>query len=247
MNEEKFTGKAGDYAATRPSYPKELTDFLYEKYVTENSVIADVGAGTGKFTKLLLERGSTVYCVEPNPDMMKKAKELLCGYGRFIPVSASAENTTLPDRSVDFITAAQSFHWFDKERFAKECRRISKGKALCALIWNSYDASDVAVKELERLNFENLSRFKGFAGGSAPEKGVDGFFEKYETTTFTSRLIYDLDAFVGRCFSSSYSPERQSETGAAYASALTRFFDKHARGGILTLPLVTICHAGKVL
>lgn len=247
MNEEKFSGKAEIYEKYRPSYPSELFDLLYSRYVDPESVIADVGSGTGKFAKPLLERGNTVYCVEPNADMMDKAKLLLDGYGGFIPVCASAENTTLPDASVDLITVAQAFHWFEKGAFAKECKRISKSKAVCALVWNAYDSKHSAVRQLETLNFSCLTKFKGFAGGASPESGVTDFFERYKTFNFTHDLLFDFDSFVGRCFSSSYSPDRQSDEGKRYLSLLTGFFEKYSDGSLLTLPVSTVCHVGTVL
>lgn len=246
MNDDKFSGKADVYDKFRPTYPAELSDLLYSKFITPRSTIADIGAGTGKFSKLLLERGNTVYCVEPNEDMMKIARETLCTYRGFMPVCASAESTTLPDDSIDLITAAQAFHWFDKTEFARECKRISKDKAVCSLIWNSYDTDDPTVKDLEKLNFDSLSKFKGFAGGSSPEKGVSDFFEKYETYRFVQSVIFDSDSFLGRCFSSSYSPAIQSEDGSRYRALLTNFFEKHSRDGMLSMPVKTICHVGRV-
>lgn len=246
MNEDKFTGKAEIYDKYRPSYPSGLFDLLYSRYVTPQSVIADVGSGTGKFSKLLLDRGNTVYCVEPNADMMQKAKLLLGGYEGFRPVCASAENTALPDASVDFITAAQAFHWFDKQGFARECKRISKGEAVCALIWNAYDAACPTVAVLEKLNFSSLAKFKGFAGSSSHESGVLDFFRQYETFTFVQDRRFDFEAFVGRCFSSSYSPDKQSDEGKRYLSLLTEFFEKRSDGGILSLPVLTVCHVGSV-
>ena len=66
MNENKFSGKADVYDKFRLSYPEELFDLLYSEYITPRSIIADIGSGTGKFAQPLLERGNTVYCVEPN-------------------------------------------------------------------------------------------------------------------------------------------------------------------------------------
>lgn len=247
MNEEKFSGKAEIYQKYRPYYPRSLFDLLYLRYVDSDAVIADIGSGTGKFAKLLLDRGNTVYCVEPNVDMMDKAKILLARYDGFRPVCASAENTSLPDSSVDFITAAQAFHWFDKRAFAKECKRISKGKAVCALVWNAYDSKSTAVKELETLNFSCLTKFKGFAGGMSPESGVTDFFQQYETFNFSEDHHFDSDSFIGRCFSSSYSPDRQSEEGKRYLSLLNDFFEKHSERDVLSLPVSTVCHIGTLL
>ena len=247
MNEEKFTGKAKTYASSRPSYPDELIDLLFRDYISPDSVIADIGSGTGIFSKLLLERGSKVFCVEPNEDMQSEAKIFLSGFDKRVFVQANAENTALPDKSVDFITAAQSFHWFDRKKFAAECKRICRQKPVAALIWNSYDANAGSVKELESINAECCPDFKGFAGGSKPENGVSGFFVNYSSFRFPSERVFaDEATFIDRCFSSSYAPLRESERGKIYAEKLSQLFKKHSENGRLALPVVTVAHIGEV-
>ncbi|MDE6723918.1 MAG: class I SAM-dependent methyltransferase, partial [Eubacterium sp.] len=121
-NANLFNGRAKVYTQGRPSYPKELIDTLYTHYgVSYNSVIADIGSGTGKLSKQLLDKGSMVYAVEPNDDMRVIAEKELSEYSKFISVRGNAENTLLPDYSVDFITVAQAFHWFDIKKFRLEC------------------------------------------------------------------------------------------------------------------------------
>jgi 16S rRNA A1518/A1519 N6-dimethyltransferase RsmA/KsgA/DIM1 with predicted DNA glycosylase/AP lyase activity len=94
MNEEKFTGKADIYAKYRPTYPDSLMDYLYSQVgFQKSSVIADIGSGTGKFSQLLLQRGSLVYGVEPNEDMRRTAEKELSQYPDFISVDAPAEST----------------------------------------------------------------------------------------------------------------------------------------------------------
>ena len=118
MNEDKFTGLGELYAQFRPSYPEELIAYLFSFVgIGEEDVIADIGSGTGIFTKQMLEKGNTVYGVEPNADMRKIAEAALTDFKNFISVSATAENTTLPDHSIDVITVAQAFHWFDRAVF----------------------------------------------------------------------------------------------------------------------------------
>ena len=121
----KFDGYAKDYTAGRPSYAEELITCMYEKYgISDRSVIADIGSGTGKFAKHLLEKGSEVYCVEPNEDMRHTAEKELNSYENFHSVSGGAEQTTLSDHFVDFITTAQSFHWFNVSKFRQECKAL---------------------------------------------------------------------------------------------------------------------------
>ncbi len=110
---DKFTDKAEIYAKYRPSYPLEYIEYLIsEAGLNEESMIADIGSGTGIISRQLLGRGYTVIGVEPNDDMRKVAEQTLKPDSRFISVKATAENTTLNDNSVDLVTVAQAFHWF---------------------------------------------------------------------------------------------------------------------------------------
>ena len=126
---ENFTDKADIYAKYRPSYPNEYIDYLLSaNELNENQIVADIGSGTGIFSHQLLESGLHVIGVEPNDDMRKMAEQSLNQYPRFQSIKATAENTTLKENSVDLVTVAQAFHWFDKEAFKIECQRILKQK-----------------------------------------------------------------------------------------------------------------------
>ena len=130
---ENFTDKAD---------PNEYIDYLLSaNELNENQIVADIGSGTGIFSRQLLESGLHVIGVEPNDDMRKMAEQSLKRYPRFQSIKATAENTTLKKNSVDLVTVAQAFHWFDKEAFKIECQRILKQKANVALVWNSRDVT----------------------------------------------------------------------------------------------------------
>lgn len=153
MNENKFDGMGNIYAKFRPNYPKDFIDFLFtDLNLPKNCVFADIGAGTGILTKQLLEKGATVYAVEPNDDMRKVAENNLNKFSKFIPVKGTAESTTLPDNSIDIITVAQAFHWFDRQKFKKECQRILKPSGKVILIWNSRDSRSELVIENDSIN-----------------------------------------------------------------------------------------------
>src|SRR3954452_19543059 len=98
----RFSNSVEQYVKYRPSYPKEIIPFL-ERTVGLNSsfVIGDIGSGTGISSKLFLDNGSKVYAVEPNEKMRRKAEELLHNYNSFLSIEATAEQTTLPDASID--------------------------------------------------------------------------------------------------------------------------------------------------
>ena len=124
---KRFSDRVADYVKYRPSYPHELIDFLESNaFLTESSVIADIGSGTGLLTKLFLDRGYEVYGIEPNKEMREAGEDFLKEYDKFRSVNGTSEKTTISDHSVDLITAGQAYHWFDIEKTAVEFKRILK-------------------------------------------------------------------------------------------------------------------------
>ena len=92
--------------------------------LSADSSVADVGSGTGLLAELFLKARNRVLGIEPNREMREAGEQLLPGYERFVSSDAIAEVTTLPDHNVDFVTAGQAFHWFDRERVSVEFARI---------------------------------------------------------------------------------------------------------------------------
>ncbi|WP_163199847.1 MULTISPECIES: class I SAM-dependent methyltransferase [Bifidobacterium] len=152
-----FHGKARAYADARPDYPAAAVDYI-GSMIAEGSVVAEVGAGTGKFTVPIARYGGGVgdgrgdaggngvdgradgpakarrryeiRAVEPDADMRTALIEATRPYANVTVVDGSAEHTTLPDASVDAVVCAQALHWFDHDTFLAECRRISRGRRL---------------------------------------------------------------------------------------------------------------------
>src|SRR2546428_10308203 len=123
----RFSSRVEDYARYRPGYPPEVIQLLKtECGLSAESVVADVASGTGIFTRMLLDNNCRVFGVEPNAEMRHAAEEFLAGYARFKSLNGTAESTTLPDHSVDIITAAQAAHWVDPSKVLPEVRRILK-------------------------------------------------------------------------------------------------------------------------
>ncbi len=247
---KNFSGRAQDYTAGRPTYAKTFIEFLYnEGGLTEESVIADVGSGTGKFAKQLLEKGSGVFCVEPNDDMRNTAIGELQHFMKFSAVNGTASDTKLPNASVDIVTTAQAFHWFDVEEFQKECKRILKSDGTVILIWNMRDMEAELNKESYAIYKTFCPRFKGFGGGiEKDDVRIKNFFvEKYERLVFENPLFYDKDTFIKRSMSGSYSLKEGDERYEEYIAALGKLFDKYAVEGILTMPNQTVAYIGKII
>src|SRR5229473_1629955 len=113
---QRFSNRVADYVRYRPGYPAELLDLLRSECpLRPGHVIADIGSGTGFLSELFLKNGNRVYGVEPNQAMRQAGEEYLASYDGFSSIEGSAEATTLDDASVDFVTAGQSFHWFEPD------------------------------------------------------------------------------------------------------------------------------------
>ncbi len=247
---EKFTGKSAVYEKSRPGYPAACYTYLMETAgLTTGSRVADVGAGTGLFSRGLLERGLTVYAVEPNEDMRREAERLLSEVPDWHSFSGTAEHTGLPGQCVELVTAAQAFHWFDPDVFREECRRILKPAGFTALVWNHRDAESPLVRENAAVCREYCPDFHGFSGGADhSQPRYADFFRGglYETRRFSNDLFYTLEGFVGRNLSSSYAPRPGDGNYRPFIDAVTALFRRYEQNGRLRQPNVTVCHIGQV-
>lgn len=253
MNENRFDKKGRIYSASRPSYPDELFGILSgEGIIGKNSVLADIGAGTGIFSAQLSKYAKKVYAVEPNEDMRKAANEFLFYTDNTEVSGGSAENTGLKNGCIDCIAAAQAFHWFDGSLFAKECKRILKPHGAVVLVWNIRDENDPLIKanyEINRVycdNFTSLGEKTGFSGKN--RDSIDSFFSMLGTNakhiTLKNNIKYDLDTFIGRNLSSSYAPIGAAAKG--YVKALSDLFSEYENNGEVAYPYITDCFYGKL-
>jgi len=245
-----FTDKADIYAKYRPSYPNEYIDYLFSaNQLNSDRIVADIGSGTGIFSHQLLERGLHVIGVEPNNDMRNVAEQSLNIHSRFISINATAENTTLKENSVDLVTVAQAFHWFDKKAFKIECQRILKQKANVALVWNSRDLTSPIIKENAEICQKTCSNFKGFSGGMEETSEVfNSFFNdgKYEFKKYQNDLLFDYEGFLGRNLSASYAPKKNDEEYKRFVFLLTELFEKYSKNGKIVLQNITRSYLGNV-
>jgi len=236
MNYGKYTFNAEKYSKYRTEYPKEFIDYLYDDIgLSNNSVIADIGSGTGKLSRQLLLKGSHVYCVEQNTDMRRVAEKDLLKLSNFISINGTAENTTLQNSSVDFITVGTAFHWFNIEQFRKECQRILKPNGKVILVWISRPVN-------RNKNFE--INFNGLSGGKeeTPEL-ISPFFKNknYEYKIFQESSSYAKDGFIGRTLSTF-----DKLTDAKYIDELSNLFDNHKINDTITINLYTRSFVGEV-
>lgn len=236
-NLHKFSGKADIYSIGRPSYAQKAIDLIFE--LNPNAItFADIGSGTGILTEQLLTKGRTVYAVEPNNDMRCVAEKRLKRYANFVSIAATAENTTLEKSSIDVITVAQAFHWFDIKTFKKECERILRNKMNVFLIWNRKDIESEIMSDIREIYSLYCPTFKGHAGGKINEIVcmIEEFFDnKMQTTMFENDIVYDLNGFLNMHLSQSYSPLPNSENYSKYVQKMTEIFNKYQNNGTLKM------------
>lgn len=249
MNEKRFDGKGEIYAKARPQYAQALLEFLNQNgFVASDSIVADIGAGTGIFTVQIAKTAKTVYAVEPNADMREKAEMAYANYPNILSVAAPAENTTLAENSADCVTVAQAFHWFDRAAFRKECQRILKPNGTVILIWNDRDSESEIIRANYALNKKYCSGFKGTAGGMdfKNDNFSDFFCGKVQTKIFDNPIQYDKETFISRNLSSSYAPKAGDTNYAVYVEELGKLFDKFNSNGQIEYPYITRCYIGTV-
>jgi ribosomal protein S18 acetylase RimI-like enzyme/SAM-dependent methyltransferase len=235
---QRFTNRVDDYVRGRPGYPPGVATLASRFGLVPSWTIADVGAGTGISAAMLLEAGCSVIAVEPNAAMRGIATARLGANPRFRAVDAAAESTTLPDRSVDAVFAAQAFHWFGRARFRAECLRILKPRGTAALIWNirKAEASPFAAA-YEALIREFATDYLKVRHENVSEQEIASFFgAPHERHDFDNVQVLDRDGLRARLVSSSYVPGAGMPRHDAMVAALDRLFEEHEISGVVELP-----------
>lgn len=246
-NTKRFDGKGELYAKARPKYAEELFDYLKNTFnINSGSVFADIGSGTGIFSEQLINCGYTVYAIEPNEDMRKKAEEKLGGCENFHTVNGTDKNTSLPEFSVDYITAAQAFHWFDVSAFKKECRRILKPGGKVMLIYNSRDTEAECTKALAKIRRKYNPDFHGFSNGISDDACKAFFDYQCDVLKWDNSLTYNRQGYVDRLLSSSYSLNESDSKYEEYIADIYTLFEHFSTGGKITVPTNTVMYYGGI-
>lgn len=226
----RFSDVVENYVKYRPDYPAQVLECLEENFgLTRGDVVADIGSGTGIFTKHFVKAGYKTYGVEPNEQMRKYCERDLASYPNFKPVDGQAEQTELPDKYIDLITVAQAFHWFDTRIAVPEFYRILKPSGLIALVWNErktlcnafmdgYDnllrqyCPDYTATDHKNYSFERIMEI--FPGKKVERKKFDNYQEM------------DYYALEGRLKSCSYCLKPEHDQYSLLFGCLQDLFGK---------------------
>jgi Methylase involved in ubiquinone/menaquinone biosynthesis len=240
------------YVKFRPTYPDEAVSHMLRHRQGAASIdIADIGAGTGILSAQLLRYGHRVFAVEPEEQMRQAAQATLSGCPGFQSVDGSAEATTLPNRSVDLVVAAQALHWFEPTAARREFARILRPGGRAAAIWNERRRIGSAFRTayehfLSEMQQDIVGDRKCYAETVGDVAGR--FFEvgSYTEAAFSHNDRLDRRQFAGRILSGSFAPGAAHERYGHWCAAIDDFFEVHAERGYVTIEYESVVVIGTV-
>lgn len=247
----RFSDRVDNYVRYRPGYPAEVIGILRDEAgLTAESIVADVGSGTGILSELFLRNGNAVACVEPNDDMRHAAEKRLRGYPEFQSVAGSAEATTLPTASVDLVVAGQAFHWFDRPRARQEFARILRPGGWVVLLWNSRRTDSTPfLKDYEALLEQYGTDYRQVQHQNVTPDVLAGWFAdgEYQTRTVYNEQRFDFAGLKGRLLSSSYAPNESHPNCGPMLDRLRELFDQHQHADQVCIEYDTELYFGHVV
>jgi SAM-dependent methyltransferase len=226
-----FGPQAAAYERGRPSYPPEAIDWLLPTGARD---VLDLGAGTGKLTTRLVERGLNVVAVDPLAEML----EVLCQSLPDTPaLLGSAEEIPLADNSVDAVLVAQAWHWFNPQRALPEVARVLRPGGRLGLVWNTRDERLGWVRELGRIIGRDDDPVRDKV--TLPEPFTGSERHQVEWTSYlTPQALIDLVASRSYCITS------PAEVRTKTLDQVRQLLATHpvlANSGGLALPYITVC------
>ena len=244
LRKDTHVDKAESYDIGRPNYPESFFDYLYKEIgMSDKSVIADIGAGTGKITKKFLERGNKVFAVEPDKNMMKILKTNLSQFTNCVPLESTAENTGILSNSIDFIFCGNSYMWFNRNDVIPEFQRIIRDcKSQNIIIARLGPGDNIYSKEFLEIN----NRFSKPVSSIQPNNSAFFANDMFVSETFNYTLHQGFDEFLHGCLSASSSPNIGDNNYEEYCLSLKKLFDKYSTNGQLEGQFCLYCTIGDV-
>jgi SAM-dependent methyltransferase len=238
----RFSDRAADYVKYRPSYPAAAIDRILAGLGKE-SLVADVGAGTGISSRLIGDRGVQVLAIDPNTAMRTAATiHPLVDFRE-----GRAEATGLESSTVDLVTCFQAFHWFDPEPTLQEFRRILRPTGRLALVWNNRDRADAFTNEYSELTVAaSTDRAIHERSDSAQPLLISPHFTHIREYDFANHQELDLAGLIGRVRSNSYTPKEGVALDRLMLD-LERLFDRFQDDrGLVSLQYATSVHLAEI-
>jgi ubiquinone/menaquinone biosynthesis C-methylase UbiE len=240
-----FTFKAKKYARYRWDYAPQAIQRLFEVTgITNRSVVADIGAGTGILTRHFVGRCKRVYAIEPNGSMRALAAQALGSMAGCRVLDGQAEATGLAEQSVDLITAAQALNWFDPQPTREEFRRILKPGGWLAALRNvgTYGELDSALEPLYPKETDTSAWMKGRGTPLSFYFGDKDYLQ--ESFNFTKAETWE--EFFGSLATASYAPDEGSALYERFEQAAREAFECFNTGGMVVLEVETKLSVGRI-
>lgn len=241
-----FSKKADNYSKYRPDYPKEIINFLCQNIgLTQRSIIADIGSGTGISSKMFLENDNVVFGIEPNKEMRLTAEKYLSRYKNFHSIVGSSEDTKLSDASIDIIISGQAFHWFEPEPTKKEFLRILKTEGVVVIFNNRRKVSD--DKFMNRYR-DLVKKYSQNTENTTKREDTFNFFYPSEVNkaTFYNPQQFDLERLKGELLSYSNMPNEEDGVYDMMMVEIEDLWEQFNINGNITLEYETQLLYGKI-
>ena len=233
MNESQK--KVIAYVKGRPGYPETAMEYI-KSIVKPDSIFAEVGAGTGKFSELIARQNFKLYAIEPDDEMRKMLDVVLCCFKNVEIIKATAEQTGLQDSSIDVVTVAQALHWFDGNKFKEECLRILKPNGVVIVLNNSPGTAEKSMIDDKFHPGHPKMRLEA----------INGFFKNPVIKHFENPIEYDKEKWLSYMLSHSDSPTKTDGNYEEFLKSTAVFFDRYSNRGILKRKTITTVYHEKM-
>lgn len=246
---ERFSTRVENYVKYRPHYPQAILSLLENECgLNRDSLVADIGSGTGISTELFLKSGCFVFGIEPNREMREAGENLLRDYPKFKSLEGTAEATGLENQRIDLVAAGQAFHWFNREKARKEFERILKPNGWVVLVWNDRQTDSTPfLKSYEELLLTHGTDYRAVNHKQIDEKILESFFaqNKFQKAVFKNEQRFDFGGLKGRLLSSSYVPDGGTKFEEMLKD-LRKIYDAHHCEENVSFEYDTVVYFGKL-
>lgn len=229
-----FGERAAAYEAHRPGYPTSVVEWLLGPPGTPADVV-DVGAGTGKLTRVVAAAGHRVTAVDPDDGMLAELRRVVPGVRAVV---GSGEALPLPDAAADAVLVAQAWHWMDHERATAEFARVLRPGGLVGLVWNVLDVEDAFARQLAELTTREDLADPARDGELALPGPAFGPGERFATDNGHDTTVADLVSLVA-----TWSWVVRGPDPAGVLDRVRRLAERHAGpSGTIRYRLLTRAH-----
>ncbi|OPA84972.1 SAM-dependent methyltransferase [Pseudomonas fluorescens] len=224
--QQGFSTQAVTYAQGRPDYPRQLTGWLAETlHIDAHSTVIDLGAGTGKFTRMLSTLAPTLIAVEPVAAMGAQLRKLLPDVRL---LNGTAESIPLEAASADALVCAQAFHWFSTEAALAEIHRVLKSDGRLGLVWNVRDESVDWVAAITEIITPYEGDTPRFHTGRWRDAFTGELFSPPEMTCFPYQHVGSpQEVIMDRFLSVSFIAALPADEKATVTAQLQALIDTH--------------------